>query len=134
MKRPGRQTRRLGKVPGQEYVPAEDWEVAGAFGLDPVAVLSRIAYLSEERDVPGWMRVDELIRYSRAFYPAWDDAYAEESTEATNPCTTRSAGFSIGRWGSRTWRSSIDHLEIAYLAHDRAPDVGTKRWQTLILT
>jgi ABC-2 type transport system ATP-binding protein len=24
------------------------------------------------------MRVDELIRYSRAFYPAWDDAYAEE--------------------------------------------------------
>src|SRR5450759_1240937 len=52
------------------------------FGLDPVAdpvaVLSRIGYLSEENDVPGWMRVDELIRYSRAFYPAWDDAYADE--------------------------------------------------------
>src|SRR5258708_18855397 len=52
------------------------------FGLDPVAdpvaVLSRIGYLSEENDVPGWMRVDELIRYSRAFYPGWDDAYAEE--------------------------------------------------------
>jgi ABC-2 type transport system ATP-binding protein len=48
------------------------------FGLDPVGVLSRIGYLSEENDVPGWMRVDELIRYSRAFYPAWDDAYAEE--------------------------------------------------------
>jgi len=52
------------------------------FGLDPVAdpvaVLSRIGYLSEENDVPGWMRIDELIRYSRAFYPAWDDAYAEE--------------------------------------------------------
>jgi ABC-2 type transport system ATP-binding protein len=52
------------------------------FGLDPVAdpvaVLSRIGYLSEENDVPGWMRVDELIRYSRAFYPAWDDGYAEE--------------------------------------------------------
>ena len=45
---------------------------------DPVAVLSRIGYLSEENDVPGWMRVDELIRYSRAFYPAWDDVYAEE--------------------------------------------------------
>ena len=43
------------------------------FGLDPVAdpvgVLSRIGYLSEENDLPGWMRVDELIRYSRAFYP-----------------------------------------------------------------
>ena len=52
------------------------------FGLDPVAdpvgVLSRVGYLSEERDLPRWMAVDELIRYSRAFYPSWDDAYAEE--------------------------------------------------------
>lgn len=52
------------------------------FGLDPVAdpvgVLSRIGYLSEENDLPGWMRVDELIRYSRAFHPTWDDGYAEE--------------------------------------------------------
>jgi ABC-2 type transport system ATP-binding protein len=52
------------------------------FGLDPVAdpvgVLSRIGYLSEENDLPGWMRVDELIRYSRAFHPEWDDAYADE--------------------------------------------------------
>src|SRR6476660_6255280 len=45
---------------------------------DPVAVLSRVGYLSEENDIPGWMRVEELIRYSRAFYPAWDDAYAEK--------------------------------------------------------
>jgi ABC-2 type transport system ATP-binding protein len=56
------------------------------FGLDPVAdpvtVLSRIGYLSEENDLPGWMRVDELIRYSRAFYPAWDDSYAEELRRA----------------------------------------------------
>ena len=52
------------------------------FGRDPVAdpvgVLSRIGYLSEENDLPGWMRIDELMRYSRAFYPGWDDAYAEE--------------------------------------------------------
>jgi ABC-2 type transport system ATP-binding protein len=52
------------------------------FGLDPiaepVAVLSRIGYLSEENDLPGWMTVGELIRYSRALYPGWDDAYAEE--------------------------------------------------------
>jgi ABC-2 type transport system ATP-binding protein len=52
------------------------------FGMDPVAdpvaVLSRIGYLSEENDLPGWMRVDELIRYSRAFYPAWDDVYSEQ--------------------------------------------------------
>jgi len=56
------------------------------FGRDPVAdpvgVLSRIGYLSEENDLPGWMRVDELIRYSRAFYPSWDDAYAAELRQA----------------------------------------------------
>jgi ABC-2 type transport system ATP-binding protein len=56
------------------------------FGLDPVAepvsVLSRIGYLSEENDLPGWMRVNELLRYSRAFYANWDDGYAEELREA----------------------------------------------------
>lgn len=56
------------------------------FGLDPVtepvAVLSRIGYLSEENDIPEWMRIDELIRYSRAFYPAWDDVYAAELGQA----------------------------------------------------
>jgi ABC-2 type transport system ATP-binding protein len=54
---------------------------------DPVGVLSRIGYLSEENDLPAWMRVDELIRYSRAFYPGWDDAYAEElrATFALDP-------------------------------------------------
>jgi ABC-2 type transport system ATP-binding protein len=51
------------------------------FGLDPVAdpvaVLGRIGYLSEQPDLPGWMRVDEFIRYTQAFYPNWDPAYAE---------------------------------------------------------
>jgi ABC-2 type transport system ATP-binding protein len=44
---------------------------------DPVGVLGRIGYLSEDPDLPGWMRVGELMRYTRAFYPCWDDAYAE---------------------------------------------------------
>ena len=42
------------------------------FGLDPVAdpvgVLSRIGSLSEDHDLPVWMRVGELMRYSRAFW------------------------------------------------------------------
>src|SRR3982750_399933 len=46
------------------------------FGLDPVVepvrVLSRIGYLSEEPDLPAWMRVQELINYVAAFYPTWD--------------------------------------------------------------
>src|SRR5436190_7196471 len=45
---------------------------------DPVGVLSRIGYLSEENDLPPWMRVSELLLYVRAFYPGWDDSFAEE--------------------------------------------------------
>ncbi len=52
------------------------------FGLDPVAdpagVLGRIGYLSEDRDLPDWMRVGELMRYTQAFFPRWDEAYADE--------------------------------------------------------
>lgn len=44
---------------------------------DPVGVLSRLGYLSEEGDLPDWMRVHELLRYAQAFYPTWDAAYAE---------------------------------------------------------
>ena len=36
---------------------------------DPVGVLSRVGYLSEENDLPGWMRVGELMRYTEAFFP-----------------------------------------------------------------
>src|SRR4249919_426149 len=50
------------------------------FGLDPVtdpvSVLGRVGYLSENRDLPAWMRVDELLRYTRAFYAKWDAAFA----------------------------------------------------------
>lgn len=55
------------------------------FGLDPVKepvkVLSNIGYLSENRDMPGWMRVRELMRYCRSLYPGWDPKYAEELRE-----------------------------------------------------
>lgn len=48
---------------------------------DPVHVLSQIGYLSELRDLPGWMRVDELMNYTRAFYPNWDVSFAENLRE-----------------------------------------------------
>src|SRR5688572_9321703 len=52
------------------------------FGLDPVrdpvGVLSRIGYLSEERELPEWMRIDELLAYTQAFHPTWDRSYARE--------------------------------------------------------
>jgi ABC-2 type transport system ATP-binding protein len=55
------------------------------FGLDPVGdpvgVLGRLGYLSERRDLPGWMRVNEFMRYTQAFYPAWDESYAAQLLE-----------------------------------------------------
>ncbi len=45
---------------------------------DPVGVLSRLGYLSEEGDLPLWMRVDQLMRYAESFYPTWDRAYAAD--------------------------------------------------------
>jgi len=51
------------------------------FGLDPidnpVGTLGRIGYLSEDRDLPAWMRLSELMSYTQAFYPDWDETYAE---------------------------------------------------------
>ena len=43
---------------------------------DPVSVLGRIGYLSEQPDLPEWMQVREYIRYTRAFYSNWDPDYA----------------------------------------------------------
>lgn len=58
------------------------------FGLDPVrnpvAVLGRIGYLSEDRDLPLWMKVRELMAYTAAFYPDWDVTYAEELRKRFN--------------------------------------------------
>ena len=55
------------------------------FGLDPVAdpvgVLGRTGYLSEDRDLPEWMKVSELMNYYRSFYPQWDTAFADELRE-----------------------------------------------------
>ena len=77
------------------------------FGLDPVKepvnVLSRIGYLSEEPDMPGWMRVHELLRYIAAFYPTWDPAYAEQLREEfqLDPCAQNKT--SIQGSASTSW-------------------------------
>ncbi|MBN2588862.1 MAG: ABC transporter ATP-binding protein [Sedimentisphaerales bacterium] len=45
---------------------------------DPVGVLGRIGYLSENREMPQWMSINEYIRYTKAFYPGWDMEYEKE--------------------------------------------------------
>ena len=55
------------------------------FGKNPVeepeSVLGEIGYLSEIRDLPDWMKIGELLSYTKAFFPSWDDAFAEELRE-----------------------------------------------------
>lgn len=52
--------------------------LGGDPATEPVRVLSQVGYLSEYRDLPSWMRIDELLRFTAAFYPGWDFAYAEQ--------------------------------------------------------
>lgn len=55
------------------------------FGLNPVdspeQVLAKIGYMSEDRDVPSWMRVQQIIDFTSTFYPDWDSVYAKELIE-----------------------------------------------------
>jgi len=72
------------------------------FGRDPVThnveVLGRLGYLSEQRDLPGWMRVDELLRYTEGFYPKWERAYAEQLRQQfALPQATRVRALSQGQ-------------------------------------
>ncbi len=52
------------------------------FGEDPVrnpeSTLKHIGYLSEDRDIPDWMSIAELMRYTSAFHRGWDQSYADE--------------------------------------------------------
>jgi ABC-2 type transport system ATP-binding protein len=52
--------------------------------LHPVEALGNIGYLSEERDLPEWMSIDQLMRYTQAYYPNWDNDYAGELLETFN--------------------------------------------------
>lgn len=39
---------------------------------------ARIAYLAEGHPLYRWMSVDEMARFARAFYPAWNDTLLEQ--------------------------------------------------------
>lgn len=63
------------------------------FGYDPVRnpveVLENIGYLSENRDLPAWMTVAELLRYVAAFHPNWDRSYERELLDILQLDTTK---------------------------------------------
>jgi ABC-2 type transport system ATP-binding protein len=37
---------------------------------------TQIGYVSENQEMPEWMTVGEFLDYCKAFYPAWDEAFA----------------------------------------------------------
>ena len=83
--------------------------------LDPVGVLGRVGYLSEDRDLPDWMTISELLRYLRAFYPGWDDGFATELRERFD-LRPAGAGSRACRRGSergrpcwRRWRTGPNY-------------------------
>jgi ABC-2 type transport system ATP-binding protein len=39
---------------------------------------SQIGYVSENQELPGWMTLQYLLQYLKAFYPTWDDDRAAE--------------------------------------------------------
>lgn len=55
------------------------------FGEDPSRnpeyVLSKIGYLTEEDSLPSWMKVWQILKFSKSFYPGWDSDYAQELLE-----------------------------------------------------
>lgn len=52
------------------------------FGLNPAKhpqqVLSQIGYVSEDRDLPDWMKIGQFLNFSKAFYPDWDESLEME--------------------------------------------------------
>ncbi|HIA46493.1 MAG TPA: ABC transporter ATP-binding protein [Candidatus Hydrogenedentes bacterium] len=62
------------------YIPQQG--SVRVMGLDPTKhpkdTLRRVGYLSEERLIPKWMTVAELMKFKRAFYPNWDPDFAEK--------------------------------------------------------
>jgi ABC-2 type transport system ATP-binding protein len=49
---------------------------AAVLGVDSTLIRGKsyteIGYVSENQEIPGWMKVGALLRYLRDFYPTWD--------------------------------------------------------------
>jgi ABC-2 type transport system ATP-binding protein len=55
---------------------------AEVLGMDSRRIAGRaftsIGYVSENQQLPGWMRIDQLLAYLRPFYPTWDRALEDD--------------------------------------------------------
>lgn len=70
--------------------------------------LTKIGYVSENQEMPGWMTVKYLMDYLKPFYPTWDDARAAELVREFELPLDREIGkFSRGMWMKAALASSL---------------------------
>ena len=63
----------------------------------PLQLRSRISYVSQSQQLPGWMTVKELSRYMASFYPNWRNKFVKELSDrweinCARPIATLSGG------------------------------------------
>jgi ABC-2 type transport system ATP-binding protein len=85
-----------------------------AFGEDPrgdlVGVRRRIGYVSETQDLPGYMKVDDVLTLHRSLYPDWDDAVAHDlCTRFELPVGAKIAKLSKGQARQVALLCAISH-------------------------
>lgn len=70
--------------------------------------MTKIGYVSENQEMPGWMTVRYLMDYLKPFYPTWDDARATELVrEFDLPLDRELSRFSRGMWMKAALASSL---------------------------
>ena len=69
---------------------------------------SKIGYVSENQQMPGWMTIQYLLDYLKPFYTSWDSGYAGSLLEQFNLPRDRKIGqLSRGMWMKTALVSSL---------------------------
>ena len=70
--------------------------------------LTKIGYVSENQEMPGWMTIRYLLAYLKPFYPTWDDARAAELLHGFElPPDRQLRHLSRGMWMKAALASSL---------------------------
>jgi ABC-2 type transport system ATP-binding protein len=69
---------------------------------------TKIGYVSENQQMPGWMTIQYFLDYLKPFYSSWDSGYAESLLEQFNlPRDRRIGQLSRGMWMKTALVSSL---------------------------
>ncbi|MFP6581093.1 MAG: ABC transporter ATP-binding protein, partial [Candidatus Hydrogenedentota bacterium] len=65
------------------YIPQSG--TVRVLGDDPIKhpekTMKHVGYMSEDRVMPSWMKIRELVKFTSAFYPNWDPKFAQHLLE-----------------------------------------------------